>query len=302
MNDDDNDVSKVLKTIATKKWLSIKVTFRDNHWCAEMSVVSKIETEAEIETETKIETNAETKTESRERSDRSTMIDSKKKLWFEMLRFVKLKTLVDESIWSDWRKTCLFTNNAFSCSRRVVSKFRKIRNSIEFSWIFALLTLTISIRIVWARFVNLTTLLLETRWEFVNVKSSLENMTISLRLNFVIEKTSCETTLKSVVICRLCSFICVIIVCQSNCADEVMREIIECCMTTRTAARTKATAKTTKTTKITTEKTTTTKITAKEHRADSDDVDRDVDSDDDDDSKSEILFWKSFWESFWKSF
>jgi hypothetical protein len=31
MNDDDNDVWKMLKTIATKKLLSIKITFRDNH-------------------------------------------------------------------------------------------------------------------------------------------------------------------------------------------------------------------------------------------------------------------------------
>ncbi len=124
----------------------------------------------------------------------------------------------------------------------------------------------------------------------MNVRSSLENMTISLRLNFVIERASCETTLKSVVICRLCSLICVIIVCQFNCADEIMKKIIECCMTTRTAARAKATAKATKTTKITAEEATTTKITAKEHRVDSDDADRDADFDDDDDSKSEILF------------
>ncbi len=80
MNDDDNDVSRMLKTIAAREWLSIKITFRDSHWCAEMSVVSRIETETKIETETETETIAETKTESRERSNRSTMIDSEKKL------------------------------------------------------------------------------------------------------------------------------------------------------------------------------------------------------------------------------
>ncbi len=101
MNDDDNDVSKVLKMIAAKEWLSIKITFRNNHWCVEMNVVSKIEIKAEIETKTKIETNAETKTESKEKSNRSTMIDSEKKLWFEMLKFVKLKALINESIWFD---------------------------------------------------------------------------------------------------------------------------------------------------------------------------------------------------------
>jgi hypothetical protein len=101
MNDDDSDVSRMLKTIAAKEWLSIKITFRDNYWCVEMSVVSKIETEAEIETETKIETNVKTKIESKEKSNRSTMIDSEKKLWFEMLKFVKLKTLINESIWFD---------------------------------------------------------------------------------------------------------------------------------------------------------------------------------------------------------
>jgi hypothetical protein len=147
-------------------------------------------------------------------SDFVTTCDSEE-FWFEMLRFVMLTTLMNESKskWFDWKKTCLFTNNALFDSKSLVSKIRKIRNSIDLSWIFAFLILIVSIRVVWARFVDLTTLLLETRWEFVNVRSSLENMTISLRLSFVIDETSCETTMNKMIICRFCFFICVIIVC-----------------------------------------------------------------------------------------
>jgi hypothetical protein len=104
-------------------------------------------------------------------------------------------------------------------------------------------------------------------------------MTISLRLNFVIDEASCATTLKKMTICRLCFFICVIIVCQFSCVDEIMREIIEYCMKAKAAAKTKATARTM----------TTTKITTKAHRIDSDDADRDADSDDVD-SRCETLF------------
>jgi hypothetical protein len=128
-----------------------------------------------------------------------------------MLRFVKLKTLIDESKRFDWRKTCLFTNNLLFDSKCFVSKIKRIKDSIDLSWIFVLLTLTISIRIIWARLMNLTTFLFETRWESVNVKSSFENIAISLRLNF--DEMSSETTLNRMIICRLCFLICVIIVC-----------------------------------------------------------------------------------------
>ncbi len=51
------------------------------------------------------------------KSNATTTIDSDE-LWFEMLRFamlkfVKLKTLMNESMRFVWNKTCLFTNNAF---------------------------------------------------------------------------------------------------------------------------------------------------------------------------------------------
>jgi hypothetical protein len=187
-----------------------------------------------------------------------------------------------EMIWL--KKTCLFTNNALFDSKCFVSKIREIRDSIDSSWIFALLTLTVSIRIVWARFVDLTTLLLEMRWKFVNVRSSLENMTISLRLNF--NETSCETTLNRMIICRFWFFICVIIVCQFRCVDEIMRKIIKYCL----RASTRVTAK--ESSKAKTAAKATSKTTVKEHRSDFDDSD-------DADSRNEILFWKSFWKSFW---
>jgi hypothetical protein len=204
MNDDESDVSRMLRMIVAVEWLSIKAILRVNHWCVEMSSVSKIETKTKIKTKTK--------TRSWIRSNTSTTSDSEK-FWFEMLRFVMLTTLMNESRsrWFDWRETCLFTNNALFDSKCFVSKIKKIKNSIHSSWIFAFLTLTVSIRVIWARFVDLTTFLLETRWKFVNVKSSLENIMISLRLNF--NETSCETTLNKMIICRLCFFICVIIVC-----------------------------------------------------------------------------------------
>ncbi len=134
-----------------------------------------------------------------------------RKILIRDVRFVKLRTLMNESKRFDWKKTCLFTNNALFDSKCFVSKIREIKNSIDFSWIFAFLILIVSIRIIWVCFVSLTILLLETRWESVNVRSSFENMTISLRLSF--NETSCETTLNKMIICRFCFFICVIIVC-----------------------------------------------------------------------------------------
>jgi hypothetical protein len=292
MNDDESDVSRMLRMIAAVEWLSIRVILRVSHWCVEMNSFSEIETESETETETR----------SWVRSSTSATSDWEK-LRFEMLRFVMLTTLVNESrSRSDWDETCLFTNNASFCSKCVVSEFREIRDSIDLSWIFALLTLTVSIWIVWARFVSLTTLLFEARWVFVNVRSSLEeNMTISLRLNFAIHEASCVTTLMRMIIWRLCFLICVIIVCQFKCVDEIIDEIIKCC----TTASTKMTAK--KTTKAIMR--TMTKMTRKEHWAESDDVDFDTDSDetdsdadsDDVDSRDEILFWESFWVSFWNA-
>ncbi len=172
------------------------------------------------------------------------------------------------------------------CSICVVSKFKEIRNSIDFSWIFVLLILIVSTRIIWVRFVSLTTFLLEARWKFVNVKSLLENITISLRLNF--DKTSCETTLNKIIICQLYFFIYVIIIYQFKCVDEIMKKIMKYCIKTSTKVTTKKSLKT-KTTMRTTLKTTT-----KKHESHFDDFD-------DVDSKNEILFWKFFWESFWNA-
>ncbi len=199
-NDDDKNVSKMLKIMTAIDWLSIKNTLRDNHKCAELNSISRTETSVETKTEIK----------SWMISNTTTTNDSAK-LWFEMLRFLKLKTLIDESKRFDWKKTCLFTNNALFNSKCLVSKIKRIRNLIDFSWIFALLILIISTRVIWACFVSLTTLLLETRWKFVNVRSSLENIAINLRLSF--DETSCETTLNKMIICRFCSFNYVIIVC-----------------------------------------------------------------------------------------
>ncbi len=208
MNDDESDVSKVLKMIAAIEWLSIRIILRVNYCCVEISFVSKIETETKIKTKTRIETKTETETETKTeirlwvRSNTLTTSDSEN-LWFEMLRFVMLTTLMNESRsrWFDWSETCLFTNNAFFCSKCVVSKFKKIRNSIDSSWIFALLILTVSIRVIWVRFVSLTTFLFKARWVFVNVRSSLkENMTINLRLSFAINEINCVMTLMRMII------------------------------------------------------------------------------------------------------
>ncbi len=104
--------------------------------------------------------------------------------------------------------------------------------------------MTISTQIIWARFVDLTIRLFETRWMFVNVKSSLdENITISLRLN--LNETSCETTLKKLAIWRLCFFICIIIVCHFECVDEIIKRIMRCCTKTSAKVKTRMTAKAT---------------------------------------------------------
>jgi hypothetical protein len=133
----------------------------------------------------------------------SMMMNNLKKFQFEKLRFVELRKIMSKLMRFDWNETCLllFTNNAFFCSKCVVSKFRKIRVSIDFSWIFVLLILTNLVRIIWVNFVNLTTHLLETRWMSMNMKSSLiKNITISFHLNFVIDEMSCVTTLIKIII------------------------------------------------------------------------------------------------------
>jgi hypothetical protein len=166
--------------------------------------------------------------------------------------------------------------------------------------------LIVSIRIIWARFVDLTIFLLEVRWLFVIVSFSLnENMTISLRLSFVVNEINCVKTLMKMIIWRLCFFICVIIVYQFECVDEVIDEIIKCCIAMSTKMTTNETTKATKITKATMK--TMTKIIWKNHKTDFDCVDFDIDFDevdfdadfDDVDSKNEILFWRWFWRSFW---
>jgi hypothetical protein len=134
----------------------IDFSLRDNHWCVELNSISK------TEVETKNEIKIETKTKSWMKSSSTIMSDSNE-LWFEMLRFVELRTLINKSTRFDWNETCLllFTNNALFYSICVVLRFR---DSVDFSWIFVFLILTILIRVVWARFVNLTICLLETRW------------------------------------------------------------------------------------------------------------------------------------------
>ncbi len=135
MNDIDKNVSRMMRLISTIEQLSINFTLRDNHRCAELSSISRAETETE------------TKTNSWMRSSSMTTSDSEK-FWFEMLSSVELRTLVNESTRSDWDETCLllFTNNALLCSGCAVPEFREIRGSVGPSWIFALLALANSIR------------------------------------------------------------------------------------------------------------------------------------------------------------
>jgi hypothetical protein len=76
------------------------------------------------------------RTIARVRSNVTTTIDSDE-LWFEMLRFamlrfVKLRALMNKSIRFVWNETCLFTNNALSCSKSVVSTFKKIKKFDRF--------------------------------------------------------------------------------------------------------------------------------------------------------------------------
>jgi hypothetical protein len=46
MNNDDKDVSRMLRMIAVVEWLLISDAFRDNHCCSALNSISWIETKA----------------------------------------------------------------------------------------------------------------------------------------------------------------------------------------------------------------------------------------------------------------